>query len=43
MAISTGDRQRVMQLVEQLPDESLSEVIDLLNNLLRQTSTGWLK
>ena len=37
MAISKGDRQRVMQLVEQLPDESLSEVIDLLNNLLRQT------
>ncbi|MBD2177177.1 hypothetical protein H6F42_09670 [Pseudanabaena sp. FACHB-1998] len=39
MAISTGDRQRVMQLVEQLPDESLSEVIDLLNNLLRQSQT----
>jgi hypothetical protein len=37
MAISTGDRQRVMQLVEQLPDESLGEVVDLLNNLLRQT------
>ncbi|GBO56374.1 hypothetical protein APA_4710 [Pseudanabaena sp. lw0831] len=37
MAISKGDRQRVIQLVEQLPDESLSEVIDLLNNLLRQT------
>lgn len=37
MAISTGDRQKVMQLVEQLPEESLSEVIDLLNNLLRQT------
>ena len=37
MAISTSDRQKVMQLVEQLPDESLSEVIDLLNNLLRQT------
>ena len=36
MAISTGDRQKVMLLVEQLPDESLSEVIDLLNNLLRQ-------
>ena len=26
-----------MQLVEQLPEESLSEVIELLNNLLRQT------
>ena len=38
MAISKGDRQRVIQLVEQLPDESLSEVIDLLNNLLGQTS-----
>ena len=37
MAISTGDRQKVMQLVEQLPEESLSEVIELLNNLLRQT------
>jgi len=37
MATSTGDRQRVMQLVEQLPDESLGEVVDLLNNLLRQT------
>ena len=37
MAISTGDRQRVMQLVEQLPDESLGEVVDLLNNLVRQT------
>jgi hypothetical protein len=37
MAISTGDRQRVMQLVEQLPDESLGEVVDLLNNLIRQT------
>jgi hypothetical protein len=37
MAISTSDRQRVMQLVEQLPDESLGEVVDLLNNLLRQT------
>ena len=37
MAISTGNRQKVMQLVEQLPEESLSEVIELLNNLLRQT------
>lgn len=37
MAISTGDRQKVMQLVEQLPEDSLSEVIELLNNLLRQT------
>ena len=37
MAISTGDRQKVMQLVEQLPEESLSEVIELLSNLLRQT------
>lgn len=37
MAISTGDRQKVIQLVEQLPEESLSEVIELLNNLLRQT------
>ena len=26
-----------MQLVEQLPEESLGEVVDLLNNLLRQT------
>lgn len=37
MAISTGNRQKVMQLVEQLPEESLSEVIELLSNLLRQT------
>jgi uncharacterized membrane protein YgaE (UPF0421/DUF939 family) len=37
MAISTGDRQKVMQLVEQLPEESLGDVVDLLNNLLRQT------
>ena len=42
MAISTGDRQRVMQLVEQLPDESLGEVVDLLNNLLRQTRQSQL-
>jgi hypothetical protein len=32
MAISKGDRQRVIQLVEQLPEESLREVIDLLNS-----------
>ncbi|WP_103666573.1 hypothetical protein [Pseudanabaena sp. BC1403] len=38
MPISKGDRQRVMQLVEQLPEESLREVIDLLNSLLRETS-----
>ena len=42
MAISTGDRQKVMQLVEQLPEESLSEVIELLNNLLRQTRQSQL-
>ena len=42
MAISKGDRQRVMQLVEQLPDESLGEVVDLLNNLLRQTRQSQL-
>jgi len=42
MAISTGDRQKVMQLVEQLPEESLSEVIELLSNLLRQTRQSQL-
>ena len=42
MAISIGDRQKVMRLVEQLPDESLGEVVDLLNNLLRQTRQSQL-
>jgi len=42
MAISTGDRQKVMRLVEQLPDDSLGEVVDLLNNLLRQTRQSQL-
>ena len=38
MAISIGDRHKAIQLVEQLPEESLREVIDLLNSLLRETS-----
>ena len=42
MAISIVDRQKVMRLVEQLPDESLGEVVDLLNNLLRQTRQSQL-
>lgn len=33
MAISKGDRQRVIQLVEQLPDESLSEVLDFVSRV----------
>jgi hypothetical protein len=38
MVPSTDNRQRAIQLIEQLPEESLSQVIDWLNALHRQTS-----
>ncbi len=38
MTVSTENRQKAIQLVEQLPEESLTEVIDLLNNLHQRTS-----
>ncbi|MCY7331191.1 MAG: hypothetical protein LH649_00715 [Pseudanabaena sp. CAN_BIN31] len=38
MAILTDNRQIAIRLVEQIPEESLDEVIDLLNALHRQTS-----
>jgi len=37
MTVLTDNRQKAMQLVEQLPEESLSEVIELLDALHRQT------
>ena len=38
MTVSTENRQKIIQLVEQLPEESLTEVIELLNNLHQRTS-----
>ena len=38
MAILTDNRQIAIRLVEQIPEESLDEVIELLNALHRQTS-----
>jgi hypothetical protein len=38
MTTSTDNRQRAIQLVEQLPEESLSDAIDLLNALHKQTN-----
>ena len=38
MTISTENRQKIIQLVEQLPEESLTEVIDLLNTLHQRIS-----
>ena len=38
MTVLTDNRQKAMQLVEQLPEESLSEVIELLDALHRQIS-----
>ncbi len=38
MTVSTENRQKIIQLVEQLPEESLTEVIELLNTLHERTS-----
>lgn len=38
MAISMDNRQKAIQLLEQLPEDSLSEAIDLLNTLHGKTS-----
>jgi hypothetical protein len=38
MAISIDNRQKAIQLLEQLPEDSLNEVIDLLNTLHGKTS-----
>lgn len=38
MIVSTENRQKIIQLVEQLPEESLTEVIELLNTLHQRTS-----
>ncbi|NUN64391.1 hypothetical protein HCU40_06440 [Pseudanabaena biceps] len=38
MTVSTENRQKIIQLVEQLPEESLTEVIELLNSLHERTS-----
>jgi hypothetical protein len=38
MTVSIENRQKIIQLVEQLPEESLTEVIELLNSLHERTS-----
>ena len=38
MTLATENRQKIIQLVEQLPEESLTEVIELLNTLHQRTS-----
>lgn len=38
MTVSIENRQKAIQLVEQLPEESLTEVIELLNSLHERTS-----
>ncbi len=38
MTLATENRQKIIQLVEQLPEESLTEVIDLLNTLHQRAS-----
>jgi len=38
MTVATENRQKIIQLVEQLPEESLTEVIELLNTLHQRTS-----
>lgn len=40
MATLTDNRQRAIQLIEQLPEESLIEVLDLLNALPRQANAS---
>jgi hypothetical protein len=40
MATLTDNRQRAIQLIEQLPEESLREVLDLLNALPRRASAS---
>jgi hypothetical protein len=38
MTVSIENRQKAIQLIEQLPEESLTEVIELLNSLHERTS-----
>ncbi len=38
MTLATENRQKIIQLVEQLPEESLTEVIELLNTLHQRDS-----
>ncbi|MBD2175851.1 hypothetical protein H6F42_02820 [Pseudanabaena sp. FACHB-1998] len=42
MTTSIDNRQRAIQLVEQLPEESLIDAIKLLNNLHKQTNQSQL-